>query len=174
MAPAPSLSVANIPSDPTVFFEDSSFFRKFGTRCISLPNLSEVLAKSMEQNSQEAHRRPNPPPVFFESIRLAVKFGRDGTVSICEGQNMWAIRRLLPRVPVPEIYGWSTEDGYVLLYMEMIKGPTVETCWPTMIDDERQGFWRSLQTKISELRTLTQESPDPFLGLCHILLLFHC
>lgn len=82
-----------------------------------------------------------------------------------EGQCLWAIRRLLPHVPVPEIYGWSTEEGYVLLYMEMVKGVTVEKVWSIVADGQKDGFWRNLQSIVSELRTLTQEADDKFLGM---------
>lgn len=113
------LRVADIPSEPTVIFRDSSFFSagesNAGNRL--LPGLTEVLAQSQAQNSAEDHKKPSPPPVHCESLDLLVKFGRNDAVNISEGQCLWAIRRLLPSIPVPEIYGWSTEDGYVSMWM---------------------------------------------------------
>ncbi|KAF4494145.1 transcription activator acu-15 [Fusarium agapanthi] len=108
--------------------------------------------------------KAGPPPVYFESLGLAVKFGRDETVSVSKGQCLWALGRVLPEVPVPEIYGWSTEDGYVLLYMEMVKGVTVEKRWPSMTEDEKTSFWGTLRSLVSSLRTLSQDPDDQFLG----------
>ena len=133
MVPSPTISLASLPSEATVVFQHSSFFSRNNGH--PLPTLSEVLAASAVQNSPEDHKKANPPPVFFESLGLAVKLGRDETVSISEGQCLWALGRLLPEVPVPEIYGWSTEDGYVLLYLEMVKGVTFKKRWPSMTED---------------------------------------
>lgn len=163
MPPSRIVSVASLPSEPAVTFQESSFFSRNPTHT-SFPTLSDVLARSAEQNPPEAHQRPQPSPVFFESLGLAVKFGRDNTVNIAEGQCLWALRRLLPEVPVPEIYGWSTEGGYVLLYMDIVRGVTVEKRWPSMTEDEKTGFWSALQSVVLHLRTLSQEPGDHFLG----------
>lgn len=162
MAPGPTVSLAFLPSEATVVFQYSAFFSRNNGH--PLPSLSEVLATSAVQNSPEDREKANPPPVVFESLGLVVKFGRDETVSISEGQCLWALGRLLPGVPVPEIYGWSTEDGYVLLYMEMVKGVTAEKRWPSMTEDEKMGFWDTLKSVVSNLRTLSQDPNDQFLG----------
>ncbi|KAF5667248.1 phosphotransferase family [Fusarium heterosporum] len=159
---SPTISLTSLPSKSTVVFQYSSFFSQNNGH--PLPTLSEVLATSAVQNSSEDHEKANPPPVFFKSLGLAVKFGRDETVSVSEGQCLWALRRLLPEVPVPEIYGWSTEDGYVLLFMEMVKGITVEKRWPSMTKDEKTSFWGTLKSVVSNLRTLSQDPDDRFLG----------
>jgi hypothetical protein len=165
MALITTVSLASLPSEATVVFQSSSFFSRNNGH--PLPTLSEVLATSEVQNSSEDREKANPPPVFYESLGLAVKFGRDETVSVSEGQCLWALGRLLPEVPVPEIYGWSTEDGYVLLYMEMVKGVTVDKRWPSMTEDEKMGFWDTLKSVISNLRTLSQDPDDQFLGKWH-------
>ena len=161
--PSPTISLASLPSESTEVFQCSSFFSRNNGH--SLPTLSDVLATSAVQNSSQDHEKANPPPVFFKSLGLAVKFGRDKTVRVSEGQCLWALGRLLPKVPVPEIYGWSTEDGYVLLYMEMVKGVTVEKRWPSMTEDEKIGFWGTLKSIVSNLRTLSQDLDDRFLGM---------
>ncbi|KAF5002391.1 hypothetical protein FGRMN_403 [Fusarium graminum] len=137
-------SLGSLPSKPNEVFQESSFFlRNHGH---SLPTLSEVLAAT----SSEDRRRAHPPPVFFESLGLAVKFGWEGS--------------LLAEVPVPEIYGWSTEDGYVLLYMELVKGVTVEKRWPSMTEVEKANFWGTLKSIVTSLRTLSQDSTNQFVG----------
>ena len=47
---------------------------------------------------------------------LIVKFGRPIYVNIAECQCLWALRRHLPSVPVPEVYGW-THDRRLELYL---------------------------------------------------------
>ncbi|KAH6952099.1 phosphotransferase enzyme family protein [Fusarium avenaceum] len=162
MAPSPTISLASLPSEATEVFKCSSFFSR--NNGYSLPTLLEVLARSAVQNSSEDHEKANPPPVFFESLGLVVKFGRAETVSISEGQNLWAVGRLLPEVPVPEIYGWSTENGYVLVYMEVVRGITIEKHWASMTEDEKIGFWDTLKSMVSNLQTLSQDLNDQFLG----------
>ncbi|KAF5241193.1 hypothetical protein FANTH_9189 [Fusarium anthophilum] len=79
-------------------------------------------------------------------------------------QPIDSAERVLPQVPVPEIYGWSTENGYVLLYTEMVKGVTVEERWPSMTEDEKTGFWGALRSLVSSLQTLSQDPDNQFLG----------
>ena len=94
---------------------------------------------------------------------LLVKYGKC-QVHVPEGQTLWALKRFLPDVPVPEIYGWTTEGDYVLFYMEIVKGVTVEKRWPSMTDDEKAGFWKGTRAVVDNLRTLSQEPNDRFLG----------
>lgn len=47
--------------------------------------------------------------VIFESLGLVVKLGKEPCVTVAEGQCLWWLRRHLPSVRVPEMYGW-TED----------------------------------------------------------------
>lgn len=155
-------ALGTLPSETTLTFHDSSFFSRHPGA--SLPNLQQVLAKSILQNPHLRHDHPRPPPVFFESLDLVVKFGRDENVHISEGQCLWAIRRFLPQVPVPEIFGWSSEDGYIMLYMEMVKGVTIEERWLSMTKDEKQGFWASLKSIVSDLHKPCQPLHNQFLG----------
>ena len=163
MAESPVISRLSLPTDPTVTFDGSSFFTRNG-RHASLPSLAEVLALNEVQNTPDVKKLQNPRPVCFESLGLVVKFGRDQTVAISEGQCLWALRRYLPELPVPEIYGWSTEEDYVLLFMEHIKGVTVENKWDTMTDQERINFSEEMKSVIAKLRSLRQDSTDRFLG----------
>ena len=52
---------------------------------------------------------------------------------------MWAIRRLLPnQPPVPEVYGQVQDSDEVFIYMELIKGKTLEDRWESLLKDERK------------------------------------
>lgn len=102
-----------LPSQANAIFEDSSFFRRHPD--VLLPTLSDVKAECAMQNSSALSEAMRPPPVMHESLGLVVKFGRMGQVHVSEGICLWVLRRFLPEVPVPEIYGWTSHDDCVLL-----------------------------------------------------------
>ncbi|ORY68852.1 kinase-like domain-containing protein [Pseudomassariella vexata] len=129
---------SELPSGSSVTFPESSFFSRNNSQ-LSLPTLAE-------------------------SLGLVIKCGRNGTVSISEGQCLWALRHYLPELPVPEIYGWSEEGGYVLLYMELIHGDTVGQRWDSMNSEEKPKLWGTLQSMHAELRTLRPDPQNTFLG----------
>ena len=159
--PDPTITLASLPSGTTVNFEQSSFFSRNNGR--PFPTLSEIRAESARQHSELEHGTSNPPPVVFESLGLVVKYGKS-RVNFAEGQCLWALSRLLSEVPVPEIYGWTTEGDYVIMYMELVKGVTVEKCWPSMTDDEKTGLWKGIRGVVDNLRNLSHEPNDRFIG----------
>jgi hypothetical protein len=87
---------------------------------------------------------------LFESLGLLFKYGK-GRVQFAEGQYLWALKHLVPEVPVPEIYGWTTEGDFVILYMELVKGVTVEKRWLSMTDEERARFWKGVRDVVDNL-----------------------
>lgn len=96
-------------------------------------------------------------------MNLFVKWGQD--MRIEEGQTLYALRHSLGSVvPIPEIYGWHTDGEQVFLYMEAIRGKTLEECWPTMHEDNRLDVCRELRTMLDAVRQLKQEPNDPFIG----------
>jgi len=97
----------------------------------------------------------------FESLGLLVKYGKR---RVQVAQCLWALRHFLPEVPVPEIYGWTIEGGYVLLYMELVKGVTVEKRWPSMTNDEKTGFWKGFRAVFDDPRKLSQDPNEQFIG----------
>lgn len=102
-------------------------------------------------------------PVRFEALNLIVKYGKEITIS--EGQCMWAIHRLLPdRLPAPEVYGWVQDQDEVFIYMELVRGETLEDRWESLPNDERLGVCQQLQSMLLDLRNLQQDPEDQFLG----------
>ncbi|KAF5025168.1 hypothetical protein F66182_2744 [Fusarium sp. NRRL 66182] len=151
-----------LPPSRTTIFQSSSFFLRHGPGAV-LPSPRDVLAKSADQDPYFNHR-VHHPPVFFESLRLVVKFGRDPKVTVAEGQCLWALRQYVPDVPVPEIYGWVEEDGQVFLYMELIEGTTLEKRWDSLCQSERVSVCEQLRSMINKVRQLRQDPDDQFLG----------
>lgn len=162
------LTPAMLPSKDSVFFETSSFFLL--NPQITLPSPAEVRHESSKTFDAGKHVHRRPPPVLFPELNLLVKFGRD--ISIAEGQCLWAIPRLLREdVPVPEIFGWCSDDGEVFIYMELIKGDTLEERWDDMDSGEKDSVCTQLRAILTSLRRLQQDPQDSFIGN---FILIHC
>ena len=118
-----------LPSDSLVVFKESTYFSKNGPNS-SLPSPAIVRA------TQKARHLSRSMTVRFEDLKLVVKYGRE--ITIAEALCLWTIRRLLPdQVPVPEVYGWCEEGGEVFIYMELVKGVTLENRWESLLKQER-------------------------------------
>ena len=104
------------------------------------------------------------PPVLYEDLGLFVKYEEDPHVTIAEGQCLWALRQLLPQVPVPETYGWAQEGLYTFLYMELIPGLTLEKRWDSLARIEKVSVCKQLKSMITEFRCLRQEPTEQFIG----------
>ncbi|OAL72012.1 hypothetical protein A7D00_4044 [Trichophyton violaceum] len=112
----PTISSRALPSAESATFLESSFFSRNGAQA-ALPSPAN--------------------PVRYEHLGLIVKYGRAPEVTVAEGQLLWAVRRTLPMVPVPEVYGWAHDKGQVFIYMELIKGVTLEQRWGSLGPAER-------------------------------------
>ncbi|POR37750.1 Uncharacterized protein TPAR_02060 [Tolypocladium paradoxum] len=162
MRPHPTISSKALPSGPSATFRCSSYFSRNGHDAV-LPSPSEVLAKSAAQDPRFRNRQDRPP-VRFEELGLLVKFGKEPRVTIAEGQCLWTLRRVLPQVPVPEVYGWVQDEDYVFLFMELVQGVTLKERWACLTQEERIGLCENLRTMLGKLRHLRQEPGNTFLG----------
>ncbi|RMD42157.1 hypothetical protein DV735_g2944, partial [Chaetothyriales sp. CBS 134920] len=165
--PGGVISLDALPSGPTLTFHQSSFFTRNGPN-VHLPSPRDVLAKhaaDQDQRQASIQGRVHYRPAFFESLGLAVKFGKDPKVTLAEGHCLWALRHYAPDIPVPEIYGWATEGDQIFLYMEMVKGVMLESCWESLSRPERTSVCEQLRSIIDRVRQLRQDpADDPFLG----------
>lgn len=149
----------SIPFNESIVFKDSSFF----TQQAALPSPAEVRAAAAAKLTNTGNRDPRRPyPVQFPSQNLLVKYGRG--VTIAEGQCLWAIRRLLSAVPVPEVYGWCRDGNEVFIYMQLVRGDTLEERWETLTVEERVGVCEQLRQMVGALRGLEQDPEDRFVG----------
>ena len=158
----PIISVKSLPTGSSVTFQQSSYFSRNGPDA-ALPSPTEVLSRGAAAD-RWFKDRTHHPVVIYEALGLVVKFGKEPTVSIAERQCLWSIRRFLPRVPVPEIYGWKRHGDYTLLYMERVQGVTLEKRWDSLSRTERAGVCEQLRDIITELHRLRQDPNDRFLG----------
>jgi aminoglycoside phosphotransferase len=170
---------ADVPTCANFDVRTSSFFRYHD----QLPTPAEVRSQARAQWQAGTHwgwkkRRvtdAHPVPAVFEfkEISLFVKWGSE--VQISEGQTLYAIRNSCGMsVPVPEIYGWRTDGDEMFLYMEAIRGRTLEDAWPGLAEDERLRIAIELRIILNNLRQLKQDPLDRFIGkLVRIKALLH-
>ncbi|KAK8081573.1 hypothetical protein PG996_000354 [Apiospora saccharicola] len=129
------ISAKSLPSGSSVTFKNTSYFSRNGQN-VDFPTPSRILAESAIQapSFQDCEERP---PVYFKELGLVVKFGKEPKVNIAEAQCLWALKQVVPHVPVPEVYGWTQDTKYTYLFIEFVH---------------------------AELRTLQQEPDDRFPG----------
>lgn len=161
---------SKIPSSPSFVVEESSFFRKWDR----LPSPTEVQARAKTQQAAGVYPDPRridsmaapyvrPPPAVFEEMGLFVKWG--SSVQLSEAQCLYAVRQFLKGdVPVPEVYGWRTDEDEKYIYMEYVNGISLEQAWSIMGHDDKAAICRELRTVYQRLRQLEQESEHPFIG----------
>jgi hypothetical protein len=158
MTTSPEVVFNDLPdaSQPQMEFRDSTWFKTHGlTR--SLPTPDQVRARGADPT----HFRPI---TRFEELDLFVKYGRDITVS--EALCLRAVKQLFPndRVPVPEVYGWIVDGQDVFLYMQLVRGPTLQDRWGSMSYDDKQSVCSHLRLVLQTLRTTKQDPSMKFVG----------
>jgi len=98
-SPGPVLITPSVlPSEETVFFQDSSFFKHHTFS--DFPSPDQIHAAALSGFARQVS--------IFPSLSLAVKRVRITTrhrPSAAEGQTLWALHKFLPEVAVPEVYG---------------------------------------------------------------------
>lgn len=142
---------------------DSSFFRKWD----ELPSPKDVQAQAEAQRLVGFNPNPRrdyqsavpsfvkPQPAVFADMGLLVNWGR--TERISEAQTIFALRRVwYDLVPVPELYGWRTDGDLKYIYMEYIRGQTLEQAWDDLEPDDKVSISRELRTIWANLRRLSR------------------
>ncbi|KAI1978196.1 hypothetical protein LOZ53_005640 [Ophidiomyces ophidiicola] len=152
MLRAPTLDTTQKEMD----FFDSSFFATGK----SLPSPQEVIALSSEFTTN-----PRPAPIKFEELGLLVKFGHH--VAVDEALCLRALRQsplLAKKIPVPEVYGWRVHPDTVLIYMELIRGDTIQDRWDSLSKLDKASICDQLREIVSSLREVKQDPGDSFIG----------
>ncbi|PPQ98234.1 hypothetical protein CVT26_003405 [Gymnopilus dilepis] len=150
-----------IPTDDTIFFEDSTFFKNHSL--FDLPTSETIKAM---QDAALFHSYSRQLFVFPE-LCLAVKQVRVTNrhrASAAEGQTLWALRTLLPEVRVPEVYGWKRDGDHLFIFMELIRGETLQDSLNDLTEDEKQDICREIGFMVGALRRLKRPSDEAFVG----------
>jgi hypothetical protein len=77
---------------------------------------------------------------------------------------MWALRKFLPQVRVPEVYGWRRDGHELFLFMELIQGDTLLNRWKDLTEQEKTQVCTELDTMVRALRRLVRPPEDEFIG----------
>ncbi|EZF98633.1 hypothetical protein H113_01491 [Trichophyton rubrum MR1459] len=169
----PTISSRALPSAESATFLESSFFSRNGAQA-ALPSPANVREQSAIQGpASQARRDYGFKPVRYEHLGLIVKYGRAPEVTIAEGQLLWAVRRTLPMVPAPEVYRWAHDKGQVFIYMELIKGVTLEQRWGSLGPAERVAICEQLRDIILDYRRLRHAPGDFFLAKYTLALILY-
>ncbi|KAK7687307.1 hypothetical protein QCA50_009812 [Cerrena zonata] len=161
----PVMTPRMLPTGDNIEFRESAFF----SRHSALPSPAEVRALTAQAGGPYKRltysRRRNI--LMFLDTGLLVKWGSG--VAKAEGQCLWACRHSIPGVvPVPEIYGWRIDRDHELedtfLYMELVKGDTLEARWPTLLSEDKFAISMQLRDILARMRRVRQDPDDPFLG----------
>jgi hypothetical protein len=157
-----TINLASLPNSENVIFSNSSFFEDRGAN-VELPTPAMVREEAAKPRNLPGRGGQKRWAVPFFSMKLLVKYGP--SLSIAEGQCLWAIRKSLgQQVPVPEVYGWRRDGKEVFIYMQLIEGQTLEDAWDTLAEIDRAQIHRQLRHIVTSLRSLRQASHDSFLG----------
>ncbi|RMD41868.1 hypothetical protein DV735_g3284, partial [Chaetothyriales sp. CBS 134920] len=125
-----------------------------------LPTPQQVRAEAARQQPGRAWP---PLPVLFSDQNLLVKYG--GLTSEHEYLCLKMIRtRLGSQVPVPKPYGCCQDGGEVFIYMELIRGRTLEQRWDQLSEEDRTAICSQLRPMIAALRTIKQSPGEEFIG----------
>lgn len=152
-----TLSSLDLPSGSHEIFQNSGFFIR--NHCTELPSPDQVRARCRTEGGND--RSARPPPARFPRLGLLVKFGP--LVSISEGQCLFWLHRQ-GAIPVPEIYGWKTQDSDVYLYMELICGITLEERWRWLSSFEKEKIAHELGGIMKNLHSIPTDSGESYIG----------
>lgn len=82
-----------------------------------------------------------------------------------EAQTQRAIYSILQGVvPIPEVFGWTEDEGQGFIYMSLIDGETLQERWASMSEVERQSVCHELKLMTKAWRALKQADCDPYVG----------
>lgn len=159
----------DVPRGKNAILAHSGFFmrgrQEQPANRLALPTPAVVREECIRQHGARARNLNRPPPVRFPALGLLVKFGY--LVSEAEAQCLLLVRKYLPTVPVPEVYGWLHDGRQCFVYMELLEGETLEDCWDDLSEDDKRIVCRQLRGFVATWRRLPQTlfASEPFIGL---------
>ncbi|KAJ5219930.1 hypothetical protein N7468_009134 [Penicillium chermesinum] len=140
---------------------DSRFFRE--NRAPGLPSPAEVRDINVKLGGLWSKNFHRPTPVKFPALGMLVKYGANTTIGEAETQKM-VYDRLQGKVPIPEVYGGTTDGGQGFIYMALIEGDTLEERWVTMSANERLAICSQLHGMVKEWRALQHTENGLYIG----------
>lgn len=151
------ITLPMLPTEETVFFQETSFFKHHSIS--DLPTADQISAAALPGCARFVS--------LFPTLSLAVKRVGGSSVhraSASGGQTMWALRKFLPEVRVPEVYGWRRDGDELFVFMELIKGEPLHTRSKDLTEQEKTQICTELDTMVRALRRLVRPPEDKFIG----------
>ncbi len=132
----------------------SRFFQE--ERADALPSPSEIRALNRQSGDIRAEEFYRPTPARLPSLGLIVKYGAGVTIHEAKTQIMLR-EKLSGQVPIPEVFGWTTEGGQVFIYMQLMDGETLQARWHLLDEEERISLCAQLKSMVDCWRRLPQD-----------------
>lgn len=151
--------IAELPHEDSMVFKDSSFFQG---NVGDLPSPEQVRQRDAELNGPYLPKSARPP-IPFEDLGLMVKYGWN--ITVAEAQCLWYFNRhMRDEVPTPELFGWRSDGGQTFIYMQLVRGQTLEEAWPSLSEQQIKLICEQLRRCVTAWRRLRQESEPYFIG----------
>ncbi|KAI1334286.1 hypothetical protein F5Y15DRAFT_295413 [Xylariaceae sp. FL0016] len=151
--------IGDLPSADSIEFHDTSFFQKVGAK---FPSPQEIREKGAELYDDRA-RGTRPPPVPYEELGLAIKYGSE--ITIAEAQCLWFFsRHMKTEVPTPELFAWCHDGGETFIFMELVEGETLADAWSSLSPEDLDTICGQLRTSVEAWRSLLQEKEPYYVG----------
>jgi len=77
---------------------------------------------------------------------------------------MWELRKFLPQVGVPEVYGWRRNGDDLLMFTELIRGDPLHNRWKDLTAQEKTQVFTELDAMVCALRRLVRPPEGEFIG----------
>lgn len=154
-----TLHVPKHGDDPSrLDFRETSFFTSANS---NLPSAADVLQRHAKDS-----RSPHGIAIF-EELALVVKFGQPSHVHLDNALTMRALWQAFPNreIPVPEVFGWRSEDNKNFIYMSLVPGKHLYEVWTTLSPSEKESICKDLGSIQGYLRRLRPESEETFIGM---------
>ncbi|KAK8147722.1 hypothetical protein G3M48_001145 [Beauveria asiatica] len=139
----------------------SSFFCE--GRASALPSPNEIRLLNGNSGGVRTGDFYRPPPVRIPSLGLLVKYGADVTAREAKAQMM-VREKLGGQVPIPEVFGWTMDEGQVFIYMQLVEGDTLEARWENLGEANRRSVCAQLRCMVDSWRSLTQDNHECYIG----------
>lgn len=139
-------------------FRDTTFFQSANS---NLPSAAEVLQR-YKKDSESFYGI-----AIFRELGLVVKFGQPSHVHLDNALTMRALWQAFPNreIPVPEVFGWRSENNKNFIYMSLVPGKNLYEVWTTLSPSEKESICEELGSIQGCLRRLRPESEETFIGI---------
>ncbi|KAF2757271.1 hypothetical protein EJ05DRAFT_486341 [Pseudovirgaria hyperparasitica] len=158
MRQAQNLDLVTYIGLDSIDFRETSFFRarSDGEPTPELPTPAIVREARMGKTQGIAE---------FRAVNLLVKYGPSSCVPLYEALVTMFIRHQVgTKVPVPEVFGWRVEGNYVYIYLSLIQGQTLDSCWRSLQEREKVAISGQLGGVIATLQSITQDPASEIVG----------